>query len=172
MRPGEGRRPIISQSAPIASGPEHFQAKWNTWRLGKCDHTRIYSDVSPTARTTGPHFAISASITARTPAGSLCRTSAYREARGSRAVSVIASAQIWPMEFGKLSIIRSMCPAMISVPDAGTLAPGAGARYRTVFRVLAAPFGQSNCPTLGQRLPTTSHRIQATLFRAGLEEAD
>ena len=39
MRPDEGRRPIISQSAPIASGPEHFQAKWNTWRLGKCDHT-------------------------------------------------------------------------------------------------------------------------------------
>jgi len=37
MQPDEGRRPIISQSAPIASGPEHFQAKWNTWRLGKCD---------------------------------------------------------------------------------------------------------------------------------------
>ena len=39
MHPDEGRRPIISQSAPIASGPEHFQAKWNTWQLGKCDHT-------------------------------------------------------------------------------------------------------------------------------------
>jgi hypothetical protein len=76
------------------------------------------------------------------------------------------------MEFGKLSIIRSMRQAMIYVPDAVTLAPGAGARYGSVFRLLAAPIGQANCPTLGQSLPTTSHRIQATLFRAGLEEAD
>jgi hypothetical protein len=75
------------------------------------------------------------------------------------------------MEFGTLSINRSMRPAMSPVPDAGALAPGAGARYRIVFRVLAAPFGQSNCPTHGQSLPTTSHRIQATLFKT-VGEAD
>ena len=48
---------------------------------------------------------------------SLCCTSAYREARGSRALSAIASAQIWQKEFGTLSINRSMRPAMIYVPD-------------------------------------------------------
>jgi hypothetical protein len=36
---------------------------------------------------------------------------------GPRAVSVTASARVSPMEFGTLSIIRSMRPAMIYVPD-------------------------------------------------------
>ena len=117
MRPDEGRKPIISQSAPIASGPEHFQAKWNTWRLGKCDRTGIYSGFSPTARTTGPYFAISASFTARILAGVLVPHLGTSESTGSRALSVIASLRMLPMEFGKLSSNRSMHPALISVPD-------------------------------------------------------
>jgi hypothetical protein len=63
---------------------KHFQAKWDTWRPGKCDQTRIYSGFSLTARTNGPHFAMLASIAARILAGSLSRTSAYREARRHR----------------------------------------------------------------------------------------
>ena len=55
MHPDEGRRPIISQSAPIASGPEHFQAKWNTWRLGKCDHTNSSQVEHLATRKMRPH---------------------------------------------------------------------------------------------------------------------
>jgi hypothetical protein len=55
MHPDEGCRPIISQSAPIASGPEHFQAKWNTWRLGKCDHTNSSQVEHLATRKMRPH---------------------------------------------------------------------------------------------------------------------
>ena len=133
MHPDEGRRPIISQSAPIASGPEHFQAKWNTWRLGKCDHTNSSQVEHLVTRKMRPHK----DLFWRQPHGAhqwapFRHTGFHRrahtggvlvphlgtsESTGSRALSAIASAQIWQKEFGTLSSNRSMHPALISVPD-------------------------------------------------------
>jgi hypothetical protein len=188
MHPDEGCRPIISQSAPIASGPEHFQAKWNTWRLGKCDHTNSSQVEHLATRKMRPHK----DLFWRQPHGAhhrapFCHIRFHHRAHacgvivphpgisGSAGITrTIGNSKRTQLADGIRHIVNQQINAPGDDFRAGCGDPGAwcGRAVSECLRVLAAPFGQANCPTLDQSLPTTSHRIQATLFRAGLEEAD